>query len=155
MDFTNEYTALGNTLYDDLLENLFESFEWAGENDSDSLGGYAVWAPEVIWNKDFINEDGNGQDAVFPESFYQKEGNFLGNVDHMNIGNKILGNFYFERQSEESGSEFGYGYLSPGHNSVYQDSETNQLFIVFHTRFPDKREDHELRIHQMFINEND
>lgn len=361
-NFTNGYTALGNTLYDDLSDNLSESFEWAGENDADSIGGYGVWAPEVIWNDEFVNEDGskgaytiyysvsstykrsaiglasaqeiegpykyedtilysdflkyegydsnsevnkhwentnirqlieegvisdvnenwftdagdyntseypnaidpnllydkegklwltygswsggtfalkidqetglpiypgidsetedgrmvdryfgtkiaagygrsaegtyaiydenenyyylfltyggltadggyqvrtfrsenvdgpykdaNGEDAVFPETFYQGMDNFPGNIDHMHIGNKILGNFYFERQLGESGSEPGYGYLSPGHNSIYQDADTDQMFIAFHTRFPDRGENHELRIHQMFMNEN-
>src|SRR5699024_11679026 len=55
-DFTNGYTAKNNTIYGDLSDNLAETFKWAGENDADSIGGYAVWAPEVIWNEDFINE---------------------------------------------------------------------------------------------------
>lgn len=359
--FTNGYQAKDNTLYEDLSENLNGSFKWAGENDADSTGGYAVWAPEVIWNESFINEDGStgaytiyysvsstymrsaiglasskniegpykyvntiifsdfldhedydlsskvnkywentnikelitdntikeinqnwftkdglyntaiypnaidpnilydkndnlwmiygswsggifaleldkntgepiypGEDAVtedgrivdryfgtkiaagygrsaegpyviynketdyyflfltyggltadggyqvrvfrskdikgpyydamdnkavFPESFKQGIGNLPGNIDHMNIGNKIIGNFLFESKDEKTDIEHGIGYLSPGHNSVYQDEETGQLFIVFHTRFPNQGEHHELRIHQMFINE--
>lgn len=360
-NFTNGYTAKKNTIYDDLSNNLAGTFKWAGENDADSIGGYAVWAPEVIWNKDFINKDGStgaytiyysvsstyvrsaiglassqniegpyeyedtiiysdfldyegydinsevnkhwentnikeliadhkikevnpdwftdsgvyntalypnaidpnilydkegklwliygswsggifaleldkttgspiypGEDsvtedgrmvdryfgtkiaagygrsaegpftiydkktdyyflfvtygglaadggyqvrvfrskniegpyedamtneAVFPESFDQGTGNIPGNADHMNIGNKIIGNFLFEQENAEDGTEYEVGYLSPGHNSVYQDEETDQLFLVFHTRFPNQGEHHELRIHQMFINE--
>jgi len=56
--FTNGYTTPGNTLYGDLSANLAGSFAWAGENDADSLGGYAVWAPDVIWNEHFENPDG-------------------------------------------------------------------------------------------------
>jgi arabinan endo-1,5-alpha-L-arabinosidase len=56
--FTNGYTTPGNTLFGDLSKNLAGSFAWAGENDSDSKGGYSVWAPNVIWNKDYINSDG-------------------------------------------------------------------------------------------------
>jgi arabinan endo-1,5-alpha-L-arabinosidase len=56
--FTNGYTTPGNTLYGDLSANLAGSFAWAGENDSDSKGGYAVWAPDIFWNKDYVNQDG-------------------------------------------------------------------------------------------------
>lgn len=56
--FTNGYTTPDNKVYGDLSANLAGSFEWAGENDSDSRGGYAVWAPDVFWNKHYVNEDG-------------------------------------------------------------------------------------------------
>jgi len=56
--FTNGYTTPNNKLYGDLSKNLAGSFKWAGENDADSKGGFAVWAPDVFWNKDYINEDG-------------------------------------------------------------------------------------------------
>ena len=56
--FTNGYARTGNKLYGDLSKNLAGSFAWAGENDSDSKGGFSVWAPDVFWNKDFINSDG-------------------------------------------------------------------------------------------------
>jgi arabinan endo-1,5-alpha-L-arabinosidase len=56
--FTNGYTTPNNILFGDLSKNLAGSFAWAGENDSDSKGGYSVWAPNVIWNKDYINKDG-------------------------------------------------------------------------------------------------
>lgn len=57
--FTNGYKAKDNTLYGDLSDNLSEPFQWAGENDSDSRGGYAVWAPDVIYNENYVNEDGS------------------------------------------------------------------------------------------------
>ena len=56
--FTNGYARTGNKLYGNLSENLAGSFAWAGENDSDSKGGFSVWAPDVFWNKDYINSDG-------------------------------------------------------------------------------------------------
>lgn len=56
--FTNGYAPVNNTLFGDLSANLAESFAWAGENDADSRGGYAVWAPDVLWNKDYVNADG-------------------------------------------------------------------------------------------------
>lgn len=349
--FTNSYTSPENVIYGDLSENLAESFKWAGENDSDSKGGFAVWAPEAIWNKDYLNEDGstgaymmyysvsstyirsaigyavskeiegpyeyvdtivysgftkeeayddnsevnkqwentnissliadgklaeanedwfnsNGSynNQFFPNAidaniFYdeagkqwmaygswsggifileidpktgaaiypgkdgetedgrmidryfgtkisggygksgegpyvvydQRSGYYFLNVtygwlgadggyqmrqfraedptgpyldvkgqdavlrsaseDHAHYGNKLIGNFLFERKSEDSGVGMDYSYLSAGHNSVYIDPDTNEQFLVFHTRFPQRGEDHELRIHQMFINQ--
>lgn len=55
--FTNGYTTPNNVLFGNLADNLKESFAWAGENDSDSKGGFSVWAPDVIWNENYINED--------------------------------------------------------------------------------------------------
>lgn len=54
----NGYTKVNNKLYGDLEQNLKESFKWAGHNDSDSLGGFAVWAPDVQWVAEFDNGDG-------------------------------------------------------------------------------------------------
>ena len=57
--FTNGYTTPGNVIFGDLSDNLEESFEWAGEDDSDCKGGYAVWAPTVFWNESYVNDDGS------------------------------------------------------------------------------------------------
>ena len=57
--FTNGYMAKGNTLYGDLSANLSEPFKWAGENDADCKGGFAVWAPDVVYNEEYVNEDGS------------------------------------------------------------------------------------------------
>jgi len=348
--FTNGYTTPGNALYGNLSENLAGSFDWAGENDSDSLGGFAVWAPDVFYNKDFVNEDGttgawliyysasstyirsaigvaaakqiegpykyvdtivysgftrdeafdrnsavnkkwtnthipalieagrlDGHDpdwfnangtynnylhpnAIDANLFYDADGRlwmtygswsggiFLleidkatgrpiypgkdgttadgrmidryfgtkiaggyyksgegpyvvydketdyyhlyvtygwlgadggynmrlfrskspegpyldalgqdavlpGDVDHTPYGIKVMGNFLFERLVGDPGTGIGYGYKSPGHNSVYYDAETGKRFLVFHTRFPQTGEFHEVRVHQLFLNE--
>ncbi|MGM0881572.1 MAG: LamG-like jellyroll fold domain-containing protein [Bacillota bacterium] len=347
--FTNGYTTPGNTLFGDLSENLAGSFAWAGENDSDSKGGYSVWAPDVFWNKDYRNEDGttgaymmyysasstyirsaigfavsqniegpykygdtvvysgftrddaydnnsvinkkwtntnikklidngtltgarsewfnaNGSYAnhIYPNAidstlFYDENGKlwmtygswsggiFLleidkttgkaiypgqdgttadgrlidryfgtkiaggyfksgegpyivydknteyyylyvtygwlgadggynmrqfrsktpdgpyvdakgqsavlpGNTDNAPYGNKLMGNFLFERKVGDPGTGIGTGYVSPGHNSVYYDAETGQQFLIFHSRFPQTGEMHEVRVHQMFMN---
>ena len=42
------------------LENaLASSFLWAGYNDADCSGGYAVWAPDIIYNSDYVWNDGS------------------------------------------------------------------------------------------------
>lgn len=57
--FTNGYKKKNNTLYGDLSANLAESFAWAGENDVDCRGGFAVWAPDLVYNENYVNEDGS------------------------------------------------------------------------------------------------
>lgn len=52
-------TPEDNPIFGNLSENLAESFEWAGEDDADSRGGYAVWAPEIFWNEHYVWDDGN------------------------------------------------------------------------------------------------
>lgn len=56
--FTNGYTATGNTLFGDLSSNLAKAFAWSGEDLEDCEGGFAVWAPDVIYNPDYVNTDG-------------------------------------------------------------------------------------------------
>lgn len=51
------YKTHGNVHFGDLSDTLAGSFKWAGENDSDCLGGFAVWAPDVFYNEDYIWED--------------------------------------------------------------------------------------------------
>lgn len=42
------------------LENaLASSFQWAGYNDQDCSGGYGVWAPDIIYNQDYVWGDGS------------------------------------------------------------------------------------------------
>lgn len=57
--FTNGYRTPGNRLFGDLVAALSESFAWAGHNDADSFGGFAVWAPDVVWMPEFVNPDGS------------------------------------------------------------------------------------------------
>lgn len=95
--------------------------------------------------------------------YYDAEGNIMSDVmgpresffDDRAIepyGVKQMGNFLFERQLGEPGIGIGTGYVSPGHNSVFTDEDTGQLFMFFHTRFPQRGEMHEIRVHQMFMN---
>lgn len=74
----------------------------------------------------------------------------------MNYGNKLFGNFRYPVNSEVDETFLDpsdRGYVSPGHNSVYYDEETERYFLIFHTRFPDMGESHQVRVHQMYLNE--
>ena len=68
-------------------------------------------------------------------------------------GVKLMGGHLFPRELGDPGSGLGTGYVSPGHTSWYQDPETGRMFMVFHARFPGTGELHEVRVHQMWINQ--
>lgn len=57
--FTNGYAKTNNVEFGDLSKNLKKAFDWAGEDLGDCVGGFAVWAPDVIWNPDYVNSDGS------------------------------------------------------------------------------------------------
>ncbi|WP_336788016.1 LamG-like jellyroll fold domain-containing protein [Paenibacillus sp. MMO-177] len=114
---------------------LFETLGWLGAD-----GGYNMRLYRSK-NPDGPFVDAAGKDAVLP-----------GDTDHSAFGNKLMGNFLFKREVGDPGTGIGYGYVSPGHNSFYQDPDTGKMFLVFHTRFPQRGEIHEVRVHQMFMN---
>ena len=115
---------------------LYVTYGWLGAD-----GGYHMRQFRSE-NPDGPYLDRAGEPAVLPAD-----------VSNEGYGNKLAGNFLFKRESGDPGTGEGYGYVSPGHNSIYTDKETNQQFNVFHTRFPNRGEVHELRIHQMFTNQ--
>ena len=57
--FTNGYATQNNVEFGDLSKNLEKAFAWAGEDLEDCEGGFSVWAPDVIWNPDYVNTDGS------------------------------------------------------------------------------------------------
>lgn len=60
--FTNGYNTPNNKLFGNLPENLKVPFAWAGDHDMDAMeawNGYAVWAPDVFYNPDYVNKDGS------------------------------------------------------------------------------------------------
>lgn len=67
-------------------------------------------------------------------------------------GLKLAGNWQFLPVDGEP-SDSSTGYLSPGHNSVIRDPATGKWFNIFHTRFVGRGEAHEVRVHQMWFNE--
>lgn len=57
-------------------------------------------------------------------------------------GVKIMGNYKFDCNQT--------AFMSPGHNSAFIDE--GQWYLVYHTRFNNNQENHEVRVHQMFMN---
>jgi len=44
-----------NPVYGNLQSTFKESFKWAGFNEGDNAGGhYGIWAPDVIYNEEYV-----------------------------------------------------------------------------------------------------
>jgi arabinan endo-1,5-alpha-L-arabinosidase len=145
-----------------------------GGNHSRIEGAFVMYSPATSYYYMFTSFgglDANGgynmrvARSLNPDGPYlDAQGNDMANVkanparplfDDASIapyGVKLMGNFLFERKLGETGTGIGTGYVSPGHNSAYVDPATGKHFLVFHTRFPERGEQHEIRVHQMFMN---
>lgn len=73
-----------------------------------------------------------------------RQGSFFDDVKAAAYGAKLMGNYKWEGTT---------GYLSPGHNSAVYDKKSGKYFIIFHTRFEGSGEMHQVRVHEMFFNE--
>ena len=145
-----------------------------GGNHSRIEGAYVMYSPATAYYYMFTSFgglDANGgynmrvARSTNPDGPYvDAQGNNMANVkadpskplfDDASIapyGVKLMGNFLFERQLGDAGAGIGTGYVSPGHNSAYYDPATGKHFLIFHSRFPERGEQHEVRVHQMFMN---
>ena len=77
-------------------------------------------------------------------------------MDFRNYGVKIMGGYKFTQEAGENSLNDNIGkdgFLSPGHNSAYYDSATHKYFLIHHTRFVSKGEEHQVRVREMFVNE--
>lgn len=58
--FTTTYeNPKKNIILGNFNKNLKQPFKWAGHNDADSAGGYAIWAPDVQYDPDYEWSDGS------------------------------------------------------------------------------------------------
>ncbi len=150
-----------------------------GGNHSPIEGPFILYNPQTDYYYLFLSFGGLTSDGGYnirvvrakkPDGpYYDIEGNDIINckcppnkyfdVESIsNYGAKLMGNFIFDTNPNKiTGYGYGsiemYGYVSPGHNSAYYDPETKRYFLIFHTRFPKMGEHHEVRVHQMFFNE--
>ena len=115
----------------------------AGGNASDyNNGGYQMryFRSE---NPDGPYKDANGVDAVFPT--YRLN---FGHKATDNRGVNIFGAYgEWGKQTVGDWSE-----RSQGHNSILA-AEDGRTYLVYHTRFQNRGEAHEVRVHQVFQNE--
>lgn len=107
---------------------LYVTYGWLGVD-----GGYHI----RMYRSKTINgtyTDAAGNSAIFSSSTNQAD-----------RGIKVFGNYDFSTLSTE-------GYKSGGHNSAFIDTD-GQRYLVYHTRFNNGTEGHEVRVHQQFLNE--
>lgn len=64
---------------------------------------------------------------------------------------KLAGNHLFARTVGDPGSGPGTGYVSPGGSTAFVDDETGRTFLAFHTRFPFRGEEHQVRVHELLF----
>ncbi|MGZ9793874.1 glycoside hydrolase family 43 protein [Bacillus atrophaeus] len=109
----------------------------------DATGGYNM---RVVRSKkpDGPYYDAEGHNMIDVKG---KDGTFFDDKSIEPYGVKLLGSYSFATQNEK-----GAGYVSPGHNSAYYDEKTGRSYLIFHTRFPGRGEEHEVRVHQLFMN---
>lgn len=93
--------------------------------------------------------DSLGQDMIDCKG---EDGSFFDDEAAAKYGTKLMGNFSFPHVEGENG-KIRSGYISPGHNSAYYEEETGRYYLIFHTRFEGRGESHQIRVHQMFLNE--
>ena len=117
----------------------------AGGNAKDyNNGGYQmrVFRSE---NPDGPYVDSKKSSAIF--NSYQL--NFGANANDGNRGENIFG-CYTDWGNQAKGN---YGERSQGHNSIIA-AEDGRTYLVYHTRFQNRGEGHEVRVHQVFQNKN-
>jgi arabinan endo-1,5-alpha-L-arabinosidase len=137
----------------------------AGGDHGSIEGGYMLYSPESGYYYLFMSFGGlaanDGYNIRIARSrnpsgpFLDAEGrdmvNARGGFDSISpFGVKLMGGFNFAAAVGDSEAERGY--LSPGHNSAYYDAKTRQHLLITHTRFPNRGEEHSIRVHEMYVN---
>ncbi|MHC5375019.1 glycoside hydrolase family 43 protein [Enterococcus sp. LJL120] len=112
----------------------------------DSYGGYNIRVARSK-NPDGPYEDSQGN---LMSEVKGAEGSSFDDTSIQDYGVKLIGNFLYEEDDGLTNA----GYISPGHNSSYYDATQDQYYLIFHTRFPNSGELHEVRVHQYYFTEN-
>lgn len=159
------YTGADGTTADGRMVDRYFGTKIAGGYQQSGEGPFVVYDKKTGYY--FLNvtygwlESGSGYNmrmfrATSPNGpFVDAQGKnavMKANTSNQDYGNKMMGDYLFQREIGDPGTGTGISYVSPGHNSVYFDKKTGQYFLVFHTRFPEKGNYHEVRVHQMFMN---
>lgn len=99
-----------------------------------SAGGYNI---RVFRSKSltgpYVDQEGNS--AIYTS--------YTNNINGT-IGYRIFGNYKWSTMS--------YAEIAQGHNSAFVDDD-GKMYIVYHTRFNNNTEGHEVRVHQLYISE--
>lgn len=144
-----------------------------GENHLRIEGAYILYSEESGYYYMFLSFGGLAADGGYnirvvrsksPDGpYFDSEGNdmidckgdtgtFFDDTAAEKFGTKIMGNYRFNWVEGERGEKRN-GYVSPGHCSAIYDH--GKYYLIFHTRFENLGEAHKVRVHQMFLNEDD
>lgn len=144
-----------------------------GGNHSRIEAPYILYSPQTKYYYLFVSFGGFGSDGGYnirvmrsesPDGPYfdaagnpmltvaGKRGSFFDDRSIESFGVKLMGSHLFLPVDGRT-RRFSGGYVSPGHNSAYYDQQNDKYFLFFHTRFENQAEYHEIRVHQMLINE--
>lgn len=111
-----------------------------------SIGGFNATGGYNIRVSRSRNPDGPYLDAAGNDMVLAKN-----NTETLSkYGVKLMGGFNFVAEPGDQGS--GWGYLAPGHNSVYHDAATKKTLLITHARFPNRGEEHSVRVHELWLN---
>ncbi|URZ01845.1 hypothetical protein CLAUR_018420 [Clostridium felsineum] len=120
---------------------LYESY--CGLDATDNFSGYQI---RMFRSKNITGPytDARGNSAICTSA----------NDDKSTKGIKLFGNYYFSSLAGVNSSELSSkGYMSGGHNSALIDNNSGQRYLIYHTRFNNGTENHQIRVHQQFLNE--
>lgn len=79
-------------------------------------------------------------------------GSFFDDASIAPHGAKLVGNYRFLHVDGEPRTT-SRGYVSPGHNSAWLDPVSGRAYLLFHTRFFGRGEQHEVRVHRLHFNQ--
>lgn len=130
----------------------------SGGNHAPIEGAYIMYSPESDYYYYFVSYGGllstDGYNIRVARSknpdgpFLDGNGNDISKATTNNNKDsytmKLMGNYKFSQ---------GTSYYSPGHNSAIYEKSTGKYYLIFHTRLRLGNEGHEVRTHQMFLNE--
>lgn len=127
-------------VWDEEAGYYYMYISYCGLNATDNFSGYHI----RLFRSENVNGpyvDAMGNEAVCTSS----------KANQANKGIKLFGNYYFS-SLKNNGDNSRMGYMSPGHNSAFIDTD-GQRYLVYHTRFNLGNEWHAVRVHQQFMNQ--
>ncbi len=107
-----------------------------------ATGGYNM---RVFRSKDITGPylDYSGNDARYPLYAGDPGTTSAGSING-SVGNRLMSGYQWSYMST--------GYVAQGHNSSFVDDD-GKAYVIYHTRFNDGTEGHQVRVHQLFVNE--
>ena len=128
-----------------------------GGNHSSIEGPYILYDEESGYYYLFVSYGGLAREGGYQIRVFRSEtidGDYVdmngeypmdtNNPEHYPYGLKLSGNYFLP--------SLEMAYMATGHNSAFVDDD-GKKYIVNHTRFDNKTEEHEPRVHQFIVNE--